>query len=519
MGLRRRFLTGMMSGVGSVVIKTLFNILLIPLLIGALGAEMYGFYVLLIGLIELSLLMDFGLMPSMVNVLGAYRSTSQGQKAQEILYMGHVLYAGLALVSFAIGYLAMPWIPHLFHFPTALEDMARLSLVLIFIEGALTLYTGYFRAVLLAHCMNHWTNVGDMIFNLAGNAIGVVLLLNGFSLPALLIARLVATVMRSLILMAQTLKVEPEVFRLKPLFRWETLKELFGQGFHALMIQISVIISHKIDSFVIALFLPLTAVSIFEIVFRLLGLSTQVILKMGEGVFPMFSRMVAMAQRENARQFFLRVSCLNSFAISLMLLLIVMFYSELFQFLSANKIPMMPTIPILMVGIPCIWSGALQIPAMHFLFSSGRQQYLTVSSLMTALINLVLSLILIHPFGLTGVALGTLIPQLIQHQGFLIRAACRDLDISFTQYVNAVHVRNGIPLLIAFLFTLLLRPIAAIGPYPLLSIGIVAFAVVILSSSVWIALTTTRDEKAIILAKIRPLLKEKVSAKTKVSSR
>lgn len=498
MGVQKRFVTGMISGAGSVVIRTLLNLLLIPLLIYSLGGELYGLYVLLIGIIDLFLILDFGFTPSITNLLGAYRSTGQSQKAEEILFIGHALYVGLALFALLLGALFALYIPQLFHLSPQMADLARIPIAIVFLEGVLTLYSSYYRAVLLAHNLNHWTNMGDTIAYITGNSLGILLLLNGFGLPAFLLARLGCALIRLWILVYRSVRTEPTLFQRTASLKPQTLKELVGQSYHALLMNLSVLVSHKIDSFVIACFLPLTAVGIFEIVFRLLGIIIQILLKLSEGAFPAFSRLAALSRKEDAKVVFLRMSCLNNFVALLLLMLVISFYPELFRLLSAGQIPIKPTLPILAVAVPTIWSSALQIPATYYLYTSGRQRFLTISSLITALCNLSLSLILVQPLGLVGVALGTLIPQFLQHQASLIRQACLDLQVSFWQYVRSVHLSVLVPLLFAVFFIRLLEPLHRWGDGSFAAMIGVASVTFCLSSAFWFILTATEQEKQLL---------------------
>jgi O-antigen/teichoic acid export membrane protein len=63
-----------------------------------------------------------------------------------------------------------------------------------------------------------------------------------------------------------------------------------------------------------------------------------------------------------------------------------------------------------------------------------------------AIANLVLSLVLIGPMGIAGVALGSLIPGLI-FQPFLLWYCCQQLEISVLKYIRSVLLPISLPLL------------------------------------------------------------------------
>jgi O-antigen/teichoic acid export membrane protein len=504
MSLWQRYLGGMVSGAGSVLIKTGLNIIVIPVFISRLGLDAFGLYLLLIAIMEVATLLDLGTTNALVTLLGAEAPESPSRRAY--LKVGHGLFALLALACAGIGGLVFPHFAALFHIGPALQAAANLGFLLISLEAALMLYSCYARSVLLAHCAHQWTNLADTLYNVIANVGALVLLLSGFGLTAVILARLIGAVLRLLLMLSQAHLLEPYAFRPRVPFQAAIFKKVATLGSHAMMLNFSIIISHKIDDIVIACFLPLSAVSIYEIVFRFLGITVQICLKLSEGAFPLFSRMAASRQISEARQLFLRMSGLLHWVASLLILMILCHYTELFHLFSANRIPIAQTWPVLVVAVPCILSGVLQMPANAWLFTWGHQKFLTTTSLIAALSNLALSVLLVQAFGLIGVALGTLIPQLIQHQAGLIRKTCRELQIPAAQYLRDVHGAILFPLLVSFVWIQLLKFVfngwthSAAHPLvsPVLSITLISASAGLIGSALWFRFTASSLEKRIL---------------------
>ncbi len=514
MSFQNRFIFGVLSGAGSVIVKTALNIILIPVILHMLGADLYGLYVLLFGVLELVILMDLGFTSAIVKLLGGYRSVDDDENALDLLKTSHWLYIGITIITLGIGVLLIPFFPQFFSLPSDVTPIAQVSVAIVLVEGLLTLYTNYYKATLFAHSLHQWVNLGDTVYSVAGNILGFVLLFQGFGLEGLMVARLVAAGIRTGMLIGQAKNVEPQVFNLFGKVRFKSFKSMAHLSFHAMMVDISVQISHKIDSFVIAYFLPLRYVGIYEIVFRFLSVTIQIGLKVCEGVLPLFTRMSSMERKDDARELFLRMSCFSNFVSVTLLMLIVSFYPHLFHLLSDDKIPIEQTYPVLWVAVPIMWTGALQMPAGPYLFAHGHQKFLTISSLVAAFANLILSLLLVKPYGLVGVALGTLIPQIIQHQASLIREVCKELAIGFKQYVYEVHIKVLPAAIIAFAWVMLLRWLLIdITPFQLLNIVFIGFTTTLLASFVWFVTTATPRERELVNTKILPRIKGKFSKK------
>lgn len=518
MSVWKRNLLGMLSGAGSVVIKTGLNIVVIPVLIAKLGLDAFGLYILLIAILEVSNLLDLGGTSALVALLGAESPDSPERRS--FLKVGHSWFGFLALVFGIVGLLFLPGFSHQFHVTPSLQPIAPLCFLLILLESAIALYSCYSRSVLLAHCSHQWTNVADTLYYLIANVGALMLLLMGYGLPGLMAVRLLGAVLRLGLMMGQTIRLEPYAFKPRMPFDWAVFRKVSGLSGHAMMINFSIIVSHKIDDIIIASFLPISAVGIYEIVFRFLGITIQVCLKLCEGIFPLFSKMAAAQQTKEARQLFLRMSSFINMVACLLLMLIVSYYQELFGMFSAGKIPVEKTLPVLAVAVPCVLSGVLQMPANAFLFTWGRQRFLTVSSMIAALANLILSLILVHYMGIVGVALGTMVPQIIQHQGSLIRETCQALRISFLQYVRSVHGAIVVPIMVSLLWVLAWKPIVALSAVKLLPICLISASATLIGLSLWFGLTASPLESQLfrqllsnrILQPIQMKLKRKLRA-------
>jgi O-antigen/teichoic acid export membrane protein len=497
MNLRERFVSGILTGMGSVVIKTGLNILLIPMLIHTLGPAMYGLYVLLVGVLELALMLDLGFTAGLVTLLG-----KETDDTPELLAVGQWLYLACAVLLFALGLPLVPLFGPLFHLDAAQTTVATQCVLIILLEAGLTLYANYFRAVLVARTANHWSNAADTLYYLVGNAVGLALLWSGYGLVGLLLARLAAAALRTGMLMVKAHVYETGVFRFtRP--KWAYVKTLFGLSAHAAVINASIYLSHGIDAFVIGRFLTLPAVGLYELVFRFMSIAMNMGSKVCEGLMPLFAKMDHEQAADKTSAVFLKMSFVNNLITSLILLMIVLYYPTLFSLFSAGKMPIEPTWPVLAMAVVIYWSGALQLPASYYLFSTGDQRFLSTTSIIAALANVVISIALVPHYGLTGVALGTLIPNLLQHQFGLIWRSCQRLEISFTEYVKTVHTPVVMPLSVAAFWVMVGQSVMGVGVLSMVLVGGSGCVVAILA---W--LLVQQEDRANLLKMLeRPIMR------------
>lgn len=492
--------SGMMSGTLTVVIKTALNLLLIPVMMARLGLEEYGFYVLLITQLEMVGFLDFGLPMALAKQVA---SAPAGADRQAVLSAGHGFLLLLALAFLAVGLSLWSVFPSLFHLSPMLSTLLPTVWGLLLLEMVITVYGTYYQTILLSHGLNAWNNIGDLLCAVVTYTVGLLLILAGHGLVALMAMRVVGAVARFTLLMSKALQAEPDLRVARPSVLHPEAKQLATLGSQAFLMRLSVMVSHKLDHLVIAIFLSVQAVAVYDVVFRLLGLAQQLVMRMGEGAFPFFSQLSAHGKQVGARRLFLRSSSFHHFLVAFLILSLCVFYPPLLHLLSDGQISVEQTWLLLVLVSPIIWSGTVQAPATYYLFASGRHRYLTVSSVITAACNLGLSLLLVKPMGIVGVAIGTLIPQVIQHQLSLIGESCRRLRIRPWQYIQHVHGGALLPLLLGFSIVgglnFLLTPLHL----PLLLImavtGLLGFVV---AGPAWFVTTAMPAEKEFVVAQI-----------------
>jgi O-antigen/teichoic acid export membrane protein len=79
-----------------------------------------------------------------------------------------------------------------------------------------------------------------------------------------------------------------------------------------------------------------------------------------------------------------------------------------------------------------------QAPLGNILLGTGRHRLVAFASLAEAIVNFVLSVILVRRFGLLGVAFGTAIPVFVVNVFVLAPAVCRQLELRVADFGRAV---------------------------------------------------------------------------------
>src|SRR5262249_25953073 len=113
-----------------------------------------------------------------------------------------------------------------------------------------------------------------------------------------------------------------------------------------------------------------------------------------------------------------------------------------------------------------------QWPAGSILQGIAKHRPLAVMAACSAIANLALSIALIHPLGLTGIALGTLIPTTVVCLGLAMPYSMHVIAVTKTQVVKEILLPVFLPAVPSAIVLSVLRD--AIEPSSLLSIMVIS---------------------------------------------
>ncbi len=124
--------------------------------------------------------------------------------------------------------------------------------------------------------------------------------------------------------------------------------------------------------------------------------------------------------------------------------------------------------------------GVAQSVASRILYGMGKLKLFARLALVEAAVNLALSLALVEPFGLVGVAVAVAVPSVL-FCGFVIVYACRTLDVGVWRYLRASWLKPLFAASVPAVVWWFVTPVEATWPAITFGVGggLVAFAVAV----------------------------------------
>jgi O-antigen/teichoic acid export membrane protein len=273
----------------------------------------------------------------------------------------------------------------------------------------------------------------------------------GYGLVGLSIATAGTNIIDYLIRWRVSARLLPSM-RISPkLATGQKLGELSKFGLWNTAIAGSVHLISYTDSVVIAAFMPVSAVAPFAIAASLRSYFDDIFRRVGYVFFPVATELDAQGNHEGLRKLYL-VSSKFMFLGSILCGSMAIFWARDFfrlwlgaAFAEAAGYPSIATLFYLLV-FGSIVSVAQRIGYQVLL---GRRQVGLLASLFAAegVCNFVLSIILVRAYGLTGVAIGTLVPAVVFQGVLQPLIVCRSLEISLNVYCKEVLLRPILVLL------------------------------------------------------------------------
>jgi len=226
----------------------------------------------------------------------------------------------------------------------------------------------------------------------------------------------------------------------------------------------------KTGEIVIAAFLPLSAVTPYAIA-RRLGEVTQILTdQFMKVILPLASELHAADDQARMRSLYITSTRLTlAMFLPVVCMLIVLAPSILTVWVGATYASYAHLVIILTLA-SCI--DASQWPAGAVLQGMARHRPLAMMWVGAALANVALSILLVQNFGLTGVALSTLLPTVVVCFGFILPYAMRTLGVSITELLKRIFLPTLLPVVPTTAVLYILQH--ATEPSSLLSIMVVA---------------------------------------------
>ena len=407
--------------------ELLIGVFMLPFNVAHLGQSAYGLWVLVASVTVYFSMFDLGYGVALVRFAARYRAKGDKKGLNEIISTMFVVFSAVGLVAFTIALLISLNLEKFF--PLTPDQAKTGRIVLLFISSyvALQFPASVFGGIVNGFQRTYLNGAVAFVTALVVAGVNVIVLLSGYGLAELVAA---TTAVRILSIFAYALnayRVFPDL-RIRPrYFKRERLREVTGFSVFILIIDIANKLNYSTDAIVVGAFLGTSAVAIWAVAQRVIEIVQRISDQLNAVLFPVvvdnatvqrvdrLQEILVQGQRLSLAMVVPMATVLGLTARPLVMVWVGPQFSA-----SVNIIYILSVVVALRVG---------NATSAVILKGSDLHKFLAVSNLSMAVGNLVLSVILVHFYGLIGVAIGTLIPMIVISMFVVFPAACRRVKL------------------------------------------------------------------------------------------
>ena len=480
-----------------------------PFLIHHLGDERYGIWTL-IGLVSGYYgLLDLGTRGAMGYFIARARARDATLEIAELTATAFWFLAAAGLFVLVLGTGILFLFPDLFRVAAAVRGEVLVALGIALVLTVLTLPLDIFAAIV------NGCRRGDVI-TFTETAVRVLIFVlifalfqRGARLDVLAGIQLVGKIVIWIIAFVTARRLEPNWSLSLRHRRRERLGEIMRYGGQTTVVNVAGVVIERLDAVVIAMFLGAKMVTVYVIGQSLVTYVAQGVSAITLALTPFFADLHAKGDTERSRWLVFAGTRGASVVTGVLAGGLLAFgHPFIARWVGVKYVEGVWTLrsdTVLLILLAAFIPRLLQSATHQYLFGANKQWYLSRAFLIEGVANLTLSLLLVKPLGLAGVAIGSALPSVISQGWFIPRFVARDIGVSYYQLFREGQLRGlamgAVVAVCGFLVQRLISPTTWPGFFS--GVGV---TLVLALPFGWIAGLTSEDRAMVrgALARFRP---------------
>jgi len=413
---------------------------LTPYSIHKLGDDAYGTWNLINSITGYLGLLVLGVPMASVRYFAQHVARGEVSKLNEAIGSCTMLYLLLGGIALVIGVGLYAFFTLTYHIPAGLHPDAHRAFFLMVLFVSVGFIALLPNGILAAHDDFVPRNIVRLWGVLLRLGLTIGLLALRASLTVLAVVQLACMAFDFALCWLLVRRRYPATrFRLAD-FDWATTRSIFAFSVYVLILNAGARLSFETDSMVIGGFMNVGSIPFFTVANSFIIYLMEFLVAIAAVVMPTATRLQTQGKTAELRAIFLKWSKIAlSLTLAPGLFLIVLGPRFIAWWIDPTfESPSGRVLQILMVSY--IMFLPMRGVALPILMGLGKAGVPTIGFLVTGGLNLVLSILLVRPLGLAGVALGTAIPNVL-YAGMIFVHACRELDVSLVEFVRYVVPR------------------------------------------------------------------------------
>ena len=493
----------------AILVDTVIGLAMLPFNVAHLGPSAYGLWMLTASLTVHFSVLDLGYAGSLVKFVAQYRAHRDTRALNEIASTLFFVFAAVGCVAYGVAAALAFNLDALFTLTAEQAATGRWVLLAIGVHVALNFPFSVYGGVVSGFQRYDVNSVVAVASSIAVALVNVAVLLSGYGLVALVLATTSVRVLTYFVYRRTAIGIYPAL-RISPnLFRRARLREVTGFSVYASMIDWAHKLNYQIDQLVIGVFLGPAPVAVWAVADRIIHATQRLTNQLNGVLFPMVVDSHTTLRRHRLQQI-LQQGTLLSLAMVIPVAAALVLLAEPLVRVWVRRPELMGSVPIIQILAVVVAVRVGAATSTTLLKGAGSHRMLAWVNMATAAVNIALSVALIGPYGLPGVAVGTLVPVALSSMLIVFPAACARAGLPLGQAVRHSVLPALWPAAIVLSAGLLARD--AFPSASLLSVAVQAGAGVVLYLAIFFRLAIGGADRALYVSKLRELTGRRASS-------
>ena len=485
----------------SIFVDGVLGLLLLPFNVSHLGPAAYGLWALTASVTWFFNVIDLGYGGAVPKFVAQYRAWRDQRALNEILSTIGLVFTGLGVICFFATAVIAWQVGNLFNIEPEQVRTARQVLLIVGAYLSIRFAFAIFGSVVYGFQRYYLNNAVSMGVSLTVAAVNLAILSAGYGLVHLVAATTAVRLLSLGLFTWNAYRVFPGL-RVRPsLFRAARLREVTGFSIYMLVLDWSAKLNYSSDTIVIGAMLNMTAVAVWTVGQRLSQFAQHLTNQLNDALFPVVVDSDA-ARRQDRLQAILIQGTKLSLALGAPLCLGVIMLAEPLILswvgpdFSASILPTQILIAVVLVRVSTASANLI-------LKGAGEHKLLAATNATTAIVNIVLTVALIGPLGLVGVAIGTFTPITAAAVFVLYPAACRRVGLPISRPLTQAIWPALWP---GIIMIGVLWPAQRVASVSLLEVGLQLVAGAAVYVVLFLTLSVSAEERRFYWTKLRALV-------------
>ena len=446
----------------ALAVEMIVGLLVLPYNVAHLGKAAYGLWILTTSITAYFSVLDLGYSGAVVKFVAHYRAKRDVTALNEILSTMGCAFSAFGLLTYLAALVVAVYLDRLFQLSPQEVQLGRAVLLVVSVNVAAGTAFSVFGGVINGFQRYDLNNVVGAVSSVLVAIVNVLVLAAGYGLVELVVATTIVRLLTYWAYRANAYRVFPGLrLRLRS-FSVARLKEVTSFSVYMLLIDWANKVNYAVDAVVIGIFLNTGAVALWSVSQRLAETTQRLTNQLNDVLLPNVVDNDTASRLDGLQRIFLvgtRFSLATVVPLSVTLILLAQPLLNAWVGESFTESELREGAIVLQVLALAVLARIGSATSGTLLKGAGRHRLVAVSNVVTAAANLSLSVLLIGPFNLTGVAIGTLVPVSVCAMFVLFPAGCQRVELPLGRALAEAVWPAVWPGVVMAAFVMLSRPL------------------------------------------------------------